>query len=122
MKVEFKWNRQTKKLLETLPDKIVREVALETLNLTAPIIPMSSPLERNLTRGRLRRETVASGVQKSGKTYYLESPTYYANYVYNFNDSTTNWSTPSTHSHWFERTWQKQGNLIVDRTVERNKL
>lgn len=122
MKVELKWNRQTKKLLETLPDKIVQEIALETLNLTAPIIPMSSALERNLTRGRLRRETVATGVQKNGKTYYLESPTYYANYVYNFNDSTTNWSTPNTHSKWFERTWQKQGNLIVDRTVERNKL
>lgn len=122
MKVDLKWNRQTKKLLETLPDKIVQEIALETLNLTAPIIPMSSALERNLTRGRLRRETVATGVQKNGKTYYLESPTYYANYVYNFNDSTTNWSTPNTHSKWFERTWQKQGNLIVDRTVERNKL
>lgn len=122
MKVDLKWNRQTKKLLETLPDKIVQEIALETLNLTAPIIPMSSALERNLTRGRLRRETVATGVQKNGKTYYLESPTYYANYVYNFNDSTTNWSTPDTHSKWFERTWQKQGKLITDRTVERNKL
>lgn len=122
MKVDLKWNRQTKKLLETLPDKIVQEIALETLNLTAPIIPMSSALERNLTRGRLRRETVASGVQKNGKTYYLESPTYYANYVYNFNDSTTNWSTPDTHSKWFERTWQKQGKLITDRTIERNKL
>lgn len=122
MKVELKWNRQTKKLLETLPDKIIREIALETLNLTTPTIPMSSALERNLTRGRLRRETVASGVQKNNNTYYLESPTYYANYVYNFNDSTTNWSTPNTHSKWFERTWQKQGNLIVDRAVERNKL
>ena len=122
MKVDLKWNRQTKKLLETLPDKIVQEIALETLNLTAPIIPMSSALERNLTRGRLRRETVASGVQKNNNTYYLESPTYYANYVYNFNDSTTNWSTPNTHSKWFERTWQKQGKLITDRTVERNKL
>lgn len=122
MKVDLKWNRQTKKLLETLPDKIVQEIALETLNLTAPIIPMSSALERNLTRGRLRRETVASGVQKNNNTYYLESPTYYANYVYNFNDSTTNWSTPNTHSKWFERSWQKQGKLITDRTVERNKL
>ena len=122
MKVDLKWNRQTKKLLETLPDKIVQEIALETLNLTAPIIPMSSALERNLTRGRLRRETVASGVQKNNNTYYLESPTYYANYVYNFNDSTTNWSTTNTHSKWFERSWQKQGKLITDRTVERNKL
>lgn len=122
MKFELKWNKQTKRLLENTPDKIVQNIAFETLNLTAPIIPMSSALERNLTRGRLRRETVAASVKKSGNYYYLESPTFYANYVYNFNDATTNWSTPDTHSHWFDLTWEKQGKLITDRVIERNKL
>lgn len=122
MKFELKWNKQTKRLLENTPDKIVQNIAFETLNLTAPIIPVSSALERNLTRGRLRRETVAAGVKKSGNYYYLESPTFYANYVYNFNDATTNWSTPDTHSHWFDLTWEKQGKLITDRVIERNKL
>ena len=122
MKFELKWNKQTKRLLENTPDKIVQNIAFETLNLTAPIIPMSSALERNLTRGRLRRETVAACVKKSGNYYYLESPTFYANYVYNFNDATTNWSTPDTHSHWFDLTWEKQGKLITDRVIERNKL
>lgn len=122
MKIDFKWNRQTKKLLETKPAQITYQIALETLNQTTPTIPMSSALKKNTTRGRLRRETVAAGVQHDGSTYYLESPTFYADSVYNFNDSITNWSTPDTHSKWFDRTWKKQGKLITKRVIERNKL
>lgn len=122
MKAELKWNNQTRKLLKELPSKIVQEIALETLNVTYPTIPMSSALVHNNNRGRLRRETVAKGVQKEGEKFYLESPSPYSPYVYNFNDTTTNWSTPGTHSEWFDRTWEKQGNAISTRVLERNKL
>lgn len=122
MKAELKWNNQTRKLLKELPSKIVQEIALETLNVTYPTIPMSSALVHNNNRGRLRRETVAKGVQQTGEKFYLESPSPYAPFVYNFNDATTNWSTPSTHSKWFDRAWEKQGNAISTRVIERNKL
>lgn len=120
--VKVKVNARTKSTLLKLPDKIVHAIALETLNKTTPTIPVSSALEHNSTRGRLRRETVAKGVQKNGKKYFLESPTYYSNYVYNMNDSTTKWSTPNTHSEWFLRTWKKEGKTITESSVRRYKL
>lgn len=121
-KVKIWWNKSVQKELQNIPDKIVQSVARETLNRTYPTIPMSSALDRNANRGRLRRETVAKGVQKKNTSYYLESPTYYANYVYNFKDNETNWSTPGTNSQWFVKTWNKQGKSILSSAVERNKL
>lgn len=120
--IKVKFNPRTKSTLLKLPDKIVQSIALETLNKTTPTIPMSSALEHNSTRGRLRRETVAKGVQKNGKRYFLESPTYYARFVNNMNDATTNWSTPNTHSEWFLKTWKKEGKTITESSVRRYKL
>lgn len=122
MAVTIKWNDRTKKLLKALPGKIVEEVARDTLDKTYPIIPMSSALVKNNNRGRLRRETMTKGVQKDENKFYLESPTPYSLKVYNFNDNTTNWSTPNTHSKWFDRTWDKQGNSIANKVIGRNKL
>ena len=69
--ITLKWNLKIKRTLSTLPSKIVEDIALEILNRTSPTIPMSSALTRNSTRGRLRRETVAMGVQKNGNIYFL---------------------------------------------------
>ena len=120
--IKVNWNRVTQSKLKVLPKKIVEEIATDTLGKTYPMIPMSSALERNATRGRLRRDTVAKGVQSNGNVVFLESPSFYANYVWNMNDSKTNWSTPGTGSKWFEKTWKKQGNSIMKSAVERNKL
>ena len=120
--IKVNWNRATQSKLKMLPKKIVEEIATDTLSKSYPMIPMSSALERNATRGRLRRDTVAKGVQSNGDVVFLESPSFYANYVWNMNDSKTNWSTPGTGSKWFEETWKKQGNSITKRAVERNKL
>lgn len=116
------WEKKAQKELQKMPDKVIETIARETLNRTYPTIPMSSALDGNVNRGRLRRETIAKGVQKNSNTYYLESPTYYSNYVYNMNNTTTNWSTPGTNSQWFKRTWDKQGKSIFSNAVERNKL
>ena len=75
MKAELKWNNQTRKLLKELPSKIVQEIALETLNVTYPTIPMSSALVHNNNRGRLRRETVAKGVQSIRMPGQVVKPT-----------------------------------------------
>lgn len=120
--VKIKWNKATQKKLATLPKKIIEEVATDLLGKSYPTIPMSSALERNANRGRLRRETVAKGVQSKGNIVFLESPTFYASFVWDMNDSKTNWSTPGTGSEWFEKTWQKQGNSITKSAIERNKL
>lgn len=120
--IKVNWNRATQNKLKVLPKKIVEEIATDTLGKTYPTIPMSSALERNTTRGRLRRDTVAKGVQSNGNVIFLESPSYYAKFVWNMNDSKTNWSTPGTGSKWFEETWKKQGNSIEKKAVERNKL
>ena len=120
--IRVNWNRATQSKLKSLPKKIVEEIATDTLSKTYPAIPMSSALERNATRGRLRRETVAKGVQSNGDVVFLESPSYYASFVWNMNNSKTNWSTPGTGSKWFEKTWKKQGNSIMKSAVERNKL
>lgn len=121
-RIKVNWNRATRSKLKVLPKKIVEEIATDTLGKTYPTIPMSSALERNATRGRLRRDTVAKGVQSNGNVVFLESPSYYASFVWNMNDSKTNWSTPGTGSKWFEKTWKKQGNSIMKSAVERNKL
>ena len=120
--IKVNWNRATQSKLKALPKKIVEEIATDTLSKTYPTIPMSSALEGNATRGRLRRDTIAKGVQSNGDVVFLESPSYYANYVWNMNDSKTNWSTPGTGSEWFEKTWKKQGNSIMKSAAERNKL
>lgn len=120
--IKVNWNRTTQSKLKVLPKKIVEEIATDTLGKAYPTIPMSSALERNANRGRLRRDTVAKGVQSNGNVVFLESPSYYASFVWNMNDSKTNWSTPGTGSKWFEKTWKKQGNSIMKSAVERNKL
>ena len=120
--IRVDWKKEIQKKLWELPKKIVEEIATDTLGKTYPTIPMSSALNRNATRGRLRRDTVAKGVQSNGNVVFLESPSFYANYVWNMNDSKTNWSTPGTGSKWFEKTWKKQGSSIMKSAVERNKL
>lgn len=120
--IKVNWKKETKKSLWELPKKVVEEIATDTLSKTYPVIPMSSALTRNSNRGRLRRETVAKGVQSNNDIVYLESPTFYANYVWNMNNAKTNWSTPGTASKWFEKVWKTQGNSILKSAVERNKL
>lgn len=127
MKTNFIKNRKTYRDLEEKPDKIVYEFARQLLDVTYPTIPMSKPSgmtfgKKTANSGYLRRSTMRSGVQTSGKTVYLESPATYAPYVYNFPDGKTNWSTPGTHSRWFDRTFKEKGKAIFDQVVSRNKI
>lgn len=124
----FTKNKKTYQELEEFPDKIVFEFARQLLDLTIPTIPMSKPSGMSFgtksghTSGYLRRSTANAGVKNSGKTVYLESPAEYAPIVYNYPDNKTNWSTPGTHSQWFDRMYKQQGKAIFDRVSERYKL
>ncbi len=121
-------NKATEKAIEDLPDKAVYETARQILDLTYPTIPMSKPSGMNFgvksghTSGYLKRSTANAGVKGGNRDYYIESTAKYADIVYNYPDTKTNWSTPGTHSQWFHRTWNKQGKAIFDRVCERYKI
>ena len=116
---KFSWNKQTKQLLENAPDKIMYAIATQTLDKTVPIIPKST--KKN--GGTMRVSTRSYGARKATKLgYHLCSKTNYAVYPYEMNDSTTNWSTPGTHSKWFDRTWDEQHETIIKSAIDKNKL
>lgn len=112
--VELIWEPGAKeKLTEDTPDKIMYEIAAQTLTLTEPTIPYRT--------GKMHQSTLAKGVQGSNCKYHIGSYTDYAAYVYVMPQS-TNWTTPGTNAYWFRETWQKYGNNIIQQSIERNKL
>jgi hypothetical protein len=101
------------KITKEVPDRIVYEVARETLDLVMPTIPENT--------GKMKRTTLARGVQGSNKNYKIGSYTDYAAYVYVMPEK-TQWTTPGTNAYWFNQMWQKNGKSIMNSVVERNKL
>lgn len=114
---EFKWNPKTKKGLERIPDDILYEIAKQTLDYATPHIPKSVGKK---TSGQLRTSSVAGGVRGSNGDFYIGSYTGYASRVWKFNDSTTNWSTPDTHSQWYAYALKKYGRTIIDIAINKS--
>lgn len=111
--VELKWaSGAQKKITETIPDEIIKEVARDTLELTYPTIP-----ERT---GKMKRESRAAGVRGGNGEYWIGSYTNYALYVYIRDNNKTHWTTPGTNSYWFREYWQKHGQAILAMVIERN--
>jgi hypothetical protein len=112
--VKVVWDKEGyNKLINEVPDRIVYEVARETLDLVMPTIP-----ERT---GKMKQTTLARGVQGGNKEYKIGSYTNYASYVYVMPEK-THWTTPGTNAYWFSEYWQKHGQSIMNSVVERNKL
>lgn len=107
---------QKQKLLE-LPDKIMFNVARQTLDISYTSIPLST--KKNA--GKLRQSSTSSGVRGSDGDYYIGSYTNYAKYVWNMG-ANTKWSTPGTNGKWYEEIWQKKGKQIIKSAIERNKI
>lgn len=112
--VEFQPNKRVQQGLKKLPDEVIYKMARKTLDLSQPHIPMSKGLN---TSGQLRRTTMAKGVRGSNGDYYLSSPTNYATRVWSMNDDSTNWTTPGTHSKWFEWTLKRYNKQIEDSSL-----
>ena len=112
--VELKFNKNTLNKIDNLPDKVVYKIARKTLDYSNSVIPMSRGLS---TSGQLRRDTMAYGVHGSDGNYYIGSPTSYANRVWHYNDSTTNWTTPNTHSKWFNVALKRHQKSIVENSI-----
>jgi hypothetical protein len=113
--VQVIWDKGAyNKITQEVPDKIVFETARETLDLVFPIMP-------ELT-GKMKRSSLAKGVQGSNKNYKIGSYTDYASFVYVKDNNKTHWTTPGTQSYWFSDYWQKHGKSIFNSVVERNIL
>lgn len=118
-KVVFKWNNGALKKIQKNNDKIIYDFARTTLDKSYKTIPLSA----NVNNGRLRQSSMAYGVKSEGDLKYsIASTTSYAERVWNFNDSTTNWTTSGTHSKWYLYTLKTQGKTMLNEVLGRNKL
>ena len=113
----FKWYSGKKQQLLEINDKIMYDVARQTLDRTYQTIPLA----KSVNSGRLRTSSISGGVKGSNGNYYIGSYTSYAKYVWVMGDN-TNWSTAGTNGEWYARVWRKQGKIIVQNAIERNKL
>jgi len=111
--VEVKLNPKLEQNLTEVNDKILFEIARDTLTQSETVIPMRT--------GKMRKSSMTAGVKGSNLDYYIGSYTSYATHVWNFPDN-TNWTTPGTNNRWYERVWKEKGALIQINAIERNKL
>lgn len=111
--VEVKLAPNLQKNLDQRSDKIIYDIAKETLAQSKKTIPMRT--------GNMRRSSITSGVKGSNSDYYIGSFTSYAKYVWKFPDD-THWTTPGTNNKWYYRIWKTRGEHITKNIVERNKL
>nr|DAF46624.1 MAG TPA: putative tail-component [Siphoviridae sp. ctqwY3] len=112
-----KWYPGKKQQIEQVSNKIMYEVARETLDVSFTHIPLST----NKNAGKLRQSSTSGGVKGGDGNYYIGSYTDYAKFVWAMG-SGTNWSTSGTFGKWYEEVWKKQGKSILSSAIERNKL
>lgn len=115
--MQVQWNHKALNGLKEIPDEILYAVARQTLDMSVNIIPKSVGQKSS---GKLRRTSVFGGVRGGHLDYYVGSYTSYAKYVWKMNDSTTNWSTPNTHSQWYARTLKTSGKTILDNAINKS--
>ncbi len=111
----FKWNEKTRINLQQAPEKIMRAIARQTLDLTG-----SSKVTAYDT-GKTERSMYAQGVQGDYSSgFYIGNFTDYASYVYP--KSNVHWTNPNTKTKWFEYIWEKHGSGIIDTAVKEYKI
>lgn len=113
VRVTYYPNEATQNKLKTLPKEILRDFAKAILNDSSNIIPFRT--------GNLWRRTMLAGVKEDSDGVYIESPVWYANYVWNMGDS-TNWTTPGTKGQWFQVAMDRYGDSEFDMVVGRNQI
>ena len=113
VRVTYYPNEATQKKLKKLPSEILREFARAILNDSSNIIPFRT--------GKMWRRTMLAGVKEDSDGVYIESPVWYANYVWNMGAS-TNWTTPGTTSRWFQVAMDRYGDSELEMVVGRNQI
>ena len=114
--VELKLDKQTLNAINNAPSKVMYEMARKTLDMSYIHVPMSAIPGH---AGTLRRTTMANGVRGSNKDWYISSTTNYASRVWNLPDKTTHWTTPDTHSKWFEWSLKQYQAQIIDSSISK---
>lgn len=111
----FEWNKHTKKLLEEAPEKMLRQVARMTLDLTG-----SSKVTAYNT-GKTEQSMYTAGVAGNMNSgFYIGNFTNYASYVYPKHN--VHWTNPNTQPKWFEYIWERNGQMITDTAIRDYKL
>lgn len=111
----FKWNEKTKILLQKAPEKIVKQIARQTLDYTG------STKVTAYNTGKTERSMYSHGVQGNYENgFYIGNFSDYASYVYV--KQSVNWTNPNTKTKWFEYTWEKYRKGIIDNACKVNKL
>lgn len=111
----FKWNDRTKIMLSQAPEKILRQIARQTLDFTG-----STKVTAYKT-GKTEQSMFSQGVQGDyERGFYIGNFTDYAMYPYKMGN--VNWTNPSTQPKWFEYVWDKYGKGIIDNACKVNKL
>lgn len=113
VRVTYYPNKATQEKLKKLPTEILKEFARAILNDSSNIVPYRT--------GNMWRRTMQAGVKENTDGVYIESPVWYANYVWNMG-SGTHWTTPGTTSKWFQVAVDRYGDTELDMVVERKKL
>lgn len=123
----FKWNDKTKRLLEQASEKILKQIARQTLDYTgsSKVVANSTGASYTLPAGHSSGKTEQSmyshGVEGDFKKgFYIGNFTDYAAYVYP--KKGVNWSNPNTKTKWFEYIWERQGKGIIENAIRSNKL
>ena len=111
----FKWNEKIKINLQKAPEKILRQIARQTLDLTG-----SSKVTAHRS-GKTEQTMYSEGVQGDFQNgFYIGNFTDYASYVYE--KKGVNWTNTNTKTKWFEYIWQKHGGMIISNAIKENKL
>lgn len=109
---QLKWDNKVKNGLNEIPNDILYMIAKQTLAFSVATIPKDT--------NKLRATSVAGGVRSCPGGFYIGSFTDYASSVWKMNDSTTNWTTPGTHSQWYARTLKEKGKVITDNAINQS--
>lgn len=111
--VSVNLNNSAMQILKNFPDKVIKQIARQTLDQSYQTIPRD--------RGNLRTSSKAYGVKGGNGDYTIGSTTSYAKYVWNMNPN-SNWTTPGTTSQWYINYFKKKGKSIVANAVNTNLL
>lgn len=111
----LKWNEKIKIKLQNAPEKIMYQIARQTLDYTG------SNKVTAYKSGKTEQSMYSHGVEGNFQDgFYIGNFTDYAMYVYP--KSNVTWTNPNTQTRWFEYIWKKYGSSIVDNAIKVNKL
>ena len=113
VRVTYYPNQATQDKLKKLPKEILKEFARSILNDSSNLVPFRT--------GNMWKRTMQAGVKENSDGVYIESPVWYANYVWNMGVN-TNWTTPGTTSRWFQVAMDRYGDTELEMVVGRKQV